>query len=314
MAAIVSDLKGETYLRYLAAQLGGADASKGKPRDLEREMRVMGAAAAGAVVGNVVFPVVGGLIGGAIGAFFGNRSFDANRHSTHPSARSEESAVEASQVQAVEASNNIDISAEEIKVLDDVVVYLRRYLEQNPDNYLASDIYPSSLIADFEAALRARGVANTEEVVEILRTLALSDKASVEIFNAVDELRTQYHGERVSLKVAYSNTVGNPVEFLLKNYGEEIRSGKLGSGQLQLTDPNLYKYASAELKGQGKTIGELFEEQRQDAGRAGSNVARRARAAATILNTSEVEAAKFFRSLHPERVRAPEEKKIERAR
>jgi hypothetical protein len=245
-------------------------------------------------MGGVVFPVIGHLVGGALGAWFGGAAYgDKETESTQRLAQKTSHQIEESPV---------EITEEESIVLDSVIIYLRDYLNNSEQSASNNEIYPNSLIKNFEGALREHGVQNVGEIVDLLRSVALSDNSTMAIFEAIGEMRSQLHGQRSGPKPSYSKNMGDPVRYLLENYGEDIRTGRLGPGQLHAEDANLYKYASAKLRDDGSTLGGFFELQKASVGNNGSNLQRRARAAAVILNTSEVEAARFLRTLQPTRL------------
>jgi hypothetical protein len=266
----------------------------------------MAAAAAGATMGLIFLPipVVGQILGGALGAFLANAALPSD-----PEPGQEDKPEESRAADAERDAKVVAISKEESKVLDRVVVYLKDYLDKEQKHFPPTNVYPESLVSRFNNALRARNIEHAGEISTLLHDVALADQETISVLSAVQELRRQLHGPQADIKATYSKSHGDAIEFLLTNYGDDIRTGTLGPGQLQARDRNLYKYASAQLRDTGKTLGDFFDEQKKEVGISGTALARRAQAAAVILGTSESEAARFLRTLQPERLGARLEQK-----
>jgi len=145
--------------------------------------------------------------------------------------------------------------------------------------------------------------------------ITLASPADPSVQAAVMELRDQFWNREVPRQRPYPGRRSgvDPVEFVTENYGSYIRSGQLGPGQLQGFDRNLYMALRDELprravqaiKGGRQdapdTVAAFFE-QMADESKRGSPFQRRVRACATILGTSETNAARFF-GIRPERVK-----------
>ncbi|HTQ13473.1 MAG TPA: hypothetical protein VMH86_06315 [Rhizomicrobium sp.] len=118
-------------------------------------------------------------------------------------------------------------------------------------------------------------------------------------------MREQLHGEKVVAKMLYPGRRSgiDPVEYLMEHYGEDIKLGRLGPGRLFNIDAGLYTSVHERLKSANPptTITAFFaahtaEDKRGTAGE------RRMRALATILQTSQPEAARFLQNVRPSRL------------
>lgn len=97
--------------------------------------------------------------------------------------------------------------------------------------------------------------------------------------------------------------IADPIEYLLEHYGEEIREGQLRAGRLCAIDPKLHDAVRYQLgKGQpSKTVGQFMDELAGYEQPSRTNYRRRIGALATLLGSTEAEAAKFFGSIHANR-------------
>lgn len=131
------------------------------------------------------------------------------------------------------------------------------------------------------------------------------------VLDAVAELREQVHGEKTAAKQPYPGRRSgvDAVDYLLKNYGTEIKGGRLGPGQLHLLDQNLYvavRHQLSEAKPPA-TIAAFLESHAPEE-KHGSAFQRRIRACAQILDTDEESTARFLSNVRGDRLRPNGEK------
>lgn len=138
----------------------------------------------------------------------------------------------------------------------------------------------------------------------------------VEVLAAVNELRDQFQirkrmqtrKEFRSMTIAREPYPGlttgiDPIAYVLEKYGDEIRSGILGSARLRKIDLKLYEalYDRLGRADPPMTVAGFFEKQQSGVqfgeGKQGALNARRVRALAVILGQPDADTMGFFSSI-----------------
>jgi len=154
--------------------------------------------------------------------------------------------------------------------------------------------------ARFEAFLLARG-ESPERAAEQRLALSLfmaKHMPDIGVLSAVQDLRELAGSSKAESKGKYPGRRKcdiAPVDYLLANYGDEIRDGRLTPGRLSAIDSYLYQAVRVQLWRDPtiKTVTELFDTIRPESMRV-DRTTRRDKACAQILGTTELEASRFF--------------------
>ncbi len=117
---------------------------------------------------------------------------------------------------------------------------------------------------------------------------------------AIRELRWQSQRKKIEASPPYPGlrNGADPIDYLMSHYGEAIRSGELGPGRLDRLDPLLHASVRSTLKAMepSRSMAEFFTE--QAGGRAPATMLqRRLEACTEILDSTPIDAAKFFSSV-----------------
>jgi hypothetical protein len=157
----------------------------------------------------------------------------------------------------------------------------------------------SDITERFRRYLRDRELLTPEidGAIDHLSEFFQAELPEIDALPAVRELRWQAHRHKVEPKAPYPGKRQGveAIPYLLREYGDEIRSGALGSGRLHTIDSSLCSAVVLDLRRANPpmTIGEFFAQ--QSGGRVpGTILQRRIRAFAEILDTTEPEAASLL--------------------
>ena len=149
----------------------------------------------------------------------------------------------------------------------------------------------------FRNFLARQGIVaeEAERLTELHNTFVKTELPEIDVLEAVQDLRDQWQGKKPNYaRYRGRETDGDPRAHLIKHFGESIKAGRFSSGQLALADRALYDALRNDLAADPKrTVGDVFDELRQDPRRR-SALVQRVDACAIVLGSSAEEAAAFF--------------------
>lgn len=206
-----------------------------------------------------------------------------------------------------------DISSILVEVLasqDNADIFLKHRMKKYTDRFNPRSSSPPAELsssaaldaaARFERYLIEKGMDAPEakHIGALLNDFVHEKLPEIGVLATVQELRdlklrkTSYYPPYPGRKRG-----GNPIEFLITHYGDDIRLGKVTTGQLISIDRSLYDAARSDLSITGRKIGSLFDEMRM-VDRGSTKAMRKLLCAATLLNGTPEETASFFDSLRP---------------
>lgn len=178
---------------------------------------------------------------------------------------------------------------------------IRKAITDNP-----TEPTPATLGARFSDFLRQnKSDAKPDEIGPLLDQFLRFELPEIDALDAVRELRAQFRSQKVEQKEPYpgKRKAGDPIAFLIKHYGDEIRSGQVAPGRFVTIDKPLYLAVRNELLRERvkRSLGQLFDDIIGKGPRPRA-YKRRVEACAAILESSELEAGKFFGGVRADRI------------